>query len=170
MKRNEGYYIWIGIFYTWGISMCRWIIIAASIRLSMLKHIIRWLNHSSTRITLECAFGETDLRCDVFWKILTCRIQYFTTTIEGDIQLHNCVADYGDTRGYSREYDVQQYTLIDNCCDSGIFHFVVGNTMGLPTGRTIYNEIDYRLNDSKLRDKLILSIMDHGLHCTRLEE
>ena len=27
--------------------------------------------YSSARITFECAFGEIDLRCDIFWKRLT---------------------------------------------------------------------------------------------------
>ena len=50
--------------------------------------------HSSARITVECAFGEIDLRWGIFWKRLTCSLEQATCVIEGSMRLHNYIVDY----------------------------------------------------------------------------
>ena len=45
--------------------------------------------HSSARITLECVFGEFDLKYCIFLKILTCSLSRATLFIEGAMRLQN---------------------------------------------------------------------------------
>ena len=50
--------------------------------------------HSSARITVECAFGEIDLRWKIFWKRLCCSLDNAILIIEGAMHLHNFIVDY----------------------------------------------------------------------------
>ena len=50
--------------------------------------------HSSARITVECAFGEIDLRWGIFWKRLTCTLENACLIIEGAMRLHNILVDW----------------------------------------------------------------------------
>ena len=50
--------------------------------------------HSSARITVECAFGEIDLRWGIFWKRLMCSLEHASIIIEGAMCLHNYLVDY----------------------------------------------------------------------------
>ena len=44
--------------------------------------------HSSARITVECAFGEIDLRWGIFWKKLKCDVEHASFFIEGAMRIH----------------------------------------------------------------------------------
>ena len=50
--------------------------------------------HSSARITVECAFGEIDLRWGVFWKRLTGSVHNSFIIIQGAMRIHNFLIDY----------------------------------------------------------------------------
>ena len=50
--------------------------------------------HSSARITVECAFGEIDLRWGIFWKRLNYSLDNIAIIVEGAMQLHNYLVDY----------------------------------------------------------------------------
>ena len=50
--------------------------------------------HSSARITVECAFGEIDLRWGIFWKRLSCRFKNRALIIEGSTRLQNFLVDH----------------------------------------------------------------------------
>ena len=43
--------------------------------------------HSSARITVECAFGEINMRWEIFWKPLRCSLNKSTLIIEGTIMI-----------------------------------------------------------------------------------
>ena len=48
--------------------------------------------HSSPRITVECAFGEIDIR--FFLKRLNCNLEHATIIIEGSMIIHNYLVNY----------------------------------------------------------------------------
>ena len=50
--------------------------------------------HSSARITVECAFGEIDLRWGIFWKRLCGSVNTNIIICEGAMHLHNFLVDY----------------------------------------------------------------------------
>ena len=50
--------------------------------------------HSSAMITVECAFGEIDLRWGIFWKRMMCSLEHACVIIEGAMCLHNYLVDY----------------------------------------------------------------------------
>ena len=54
--------------------------------------------HSSARITVECAFGEIDLRWGIFWKRLNYNIENSSIINEGAMWLHNFLVDYQESR------------------------------------------------------------------------
>ena len=53
--------------------------------------------HSSARITVECAFGEIDLRWGIFWKRLGFGLENCAIIIKGAMRLHNYLVDYRET-------------------------------------------------------------------------
>ena len=52
--------------------------------------------HSRARITVECEFGETNIRRGIFWKKLACSMNTTTIIIEGAMRLHNLLVEYKD--------------------------------------------------------------------------
>ena len=44
--------------------------------------------HSSARITVECEFGEIDLRWGIFWKRLCCSLEHTVLICKGAMHLH----------------------------------------------------------------------------------
>ena len=49
--------------------------------------------HSSQRFTVECVFGEIDLRWGIFWKRLWNSVDTSIMICEGAIHLHNLFVD-----------------------------------------------------------------------------
>ena len=60
--------------------------------------------HSSARITVECVFGEIDLRWVIFWKKLCGTLEHSAVIIEVDMHLHNFLVDYREAT-YGTESD-----------------------------------------------------------------
>ena len=128
--------------------------------------------HSSARITVECAFGEIDLRWGIFWKRLTGSLEHSSLIIEGAMRLHNFLVDYRDAQIHVDDEDNTTDSMIfqNDCQDRGIQPIVVGNDGGRPRGRPSASEKFYRTQGLKLRDQLRLSLKDHDMHRARQEE
>ena len=52
---------------------------------------------SSARITVECAFGEIDMRWGIFWKRLKCSLENAALIIEASMRLHKFLVDYRES-------------------------------------------------------------------------
>ena len=128
--------------------------------------------HSSARITVECAFGEIDLRWGIFWKRLTGSLEHSALIIEGAMRLHNFLVDYREAQTIMPDEDqTTDSTIFENDCqDRGIQPIVAGNDGGRPRGRPSGSEKFYRTQGLKLRDQLRLSLKDHDMHRPRHEE
>jgi hypothetical protein len=50
--------------------------------------------HSSSRISIECAFGEINLRWGIFWRALKYPLKMNCKIIDVCMQLHNFIVDY----------------------------------------------------------------------------
>jgi hypothetical protein len=50
--------------------------------------------HSSSRIWVECAFGEIDLRWGILWKPLGFRLRHNVNIIDACMRLHNFIVDW----------------------------------------------------------------------------
>ena len=50
--------------------------------------------HSSSRIWVECAFGEVDLRWGILWKPLGFRLKHNVNIIDACMRLHNFIVDW----------------------------------------------------------------------------
>ena len=61
--------------------------------------------HSSARITVECAFGEIDLRWGIFWKRLCCSVDMNMLVCEDYMHLHNFLVSYRD--GHNENYNFE---------------------------------------------------------------
>ena len=125
--------------------------------------------HSSARITVECAFGEIDLRWGIFWKRLTCSLANATLIIEGAMRLHNFLVDYRDEHA-DKELIVNERQLFqDDIDNSDATVMVVGNDLR-SQGNITTNEKTQRVKGLQLRDKLRISLLDHDMHRPRKEE
>ena len=119
--------------------------------------------HSSARITVECAFGEIDLRWGIFWKRLTCSLDNSALIVEGAMRIHNYLVDYREANNCKSEAQIDKYIFEQGCDDTGAASMVVGNDVFNIRGRPTNVEKDERLNALKLRDTLRMSLKDHGM-------
>ena len=81
--------------------------------------------HSSQRITVECAFGEIDLRWGIFWKRLCGSIDTNIMICEGAMHLHNFLVDYRDA--HHVDYQFEKSVFQNDCYDNGLISEVVGS-------------------------------------------
>ena len=126
--------------------------------------------HSSARITVECAFGEINMRWDIFWKPLRCSVDKATIIIEGAMRLHIFLVEYRDANLPPSDISVEQRIFNDDCINTDACPIVSGNDSTRPAGRPSSDERECRLQGSKLRDKLRLDIADCDMHRPRQED
>ena len=50
--------------------------------------------HSSSRISIECTFGEIDMRWGVLWRPLSFSMKHNTQVIDACLRLHNFIVDF----------------------------------------------------------------------------
>jgi hypothetical protein len=63
-------------------------------------------HHSSSRISVECAFGEVDMRWGIFWKPLKFSLKHSATVIDAALRLHNFIVDYREAQIVDHTWDV----------------------------------------------------------------
>ena len=102
--------------------------------------------HSSARITVECAFGEIDLRWGIFWKRLSVSLSHATVIIEGAMHLHNFLVDYRESHVKDMELyrNIEREVFHNDLIDSGIIPLVVGEE-GRDMGRPLNSEKEWKL-------------------------
>ena len=72
--------------------------------------------HSSSRISVECAFGEIDLRWGIFWSPLRFSLKHNCNVIDAAMNLHNFIVDFREeTRDTSPTDDIEHDLFDDNC-------------------------------------------------------
>jgi hypothetical protein len=54
--------------------------------------------HSSSRISVECTFGEIDLRWGILWRPLHCSLRTNCKIIDACMRLHNFIVDHRENR------------------------------------------------------------------------
>ena len=128
------------------------------------------LFHSSARITVECAFGEINMRWGIFWKPLRCSVDNATVIIEGAMRLHNFLVECRDENLTPLDISVKQRIFNDDCINMGAYPIISGNDGTRPVGRPRVEEREYRLQGLKLRDNLRLDIAGCDMHRPRQEE
>jgi hypothetical protein len=69
--------------------------------------------HSSSRISVECTFGEVDLRWGIFWKPLKYSLKTNCKIIDACLRLHNFIVDQ---RGTSLAMDTVDKSVFDDEC------------------------------------------------------
>ena len=123
--------------------------------------------HSSACITVECAFGEIDLRWGIFWKRLVCSLDNTTIIIEGSMRLHNFLVNYRESsKDTDREVEaiLEKHIFEQGLEDNAIVPIVVGNPMSRNRGRPTSHKMDCRTDRLFLRDKLKNALQDCGIH------
>ena len=61
--------------------------------------------HSSTRIVVECAFGEIDLRWGILWRPLQFTLKHNINIIDACMRLHNFIVDWREEHRANFEVD-----------------------------------------------------------------
>lgn len=122
--------------------------------------------HSSARITVECAFGEIDLRWGVFWKRLTGAVDNSFIIIEGAMRLHNFLIDYrqDNVNEIRNDLNADMTNFMSTNDDIGNMPGVVVNDNRRPRGRISYDERQRRIQGLEIRDRLRQAFIDHNMH------
>ena len=83
--------------------------------------------HSSSRISVECAFGEIDLRWGIFWKELEYSLETNCTIIDVCMRLHNFIVEYrnGSNRMDALDRDIfdddsRRFYAVNPSCHEGV--------------------------------------------------
>ena len=127
---------------------------------------------SSARITVECAFGEIDLRWGIFWKRLCMSLDNAADIIEGAMHLHNFLVNYRESLTNEDKRDeriIERHVFEQDILDNGVLPLVVGEDLRI-RGRPLISEKEWKLRGLKMRDNLKISLMEHGLHRPRKED
>ena len=123
--------------------------------------------HSSARITVECAFGEIDLRWGIFWKRLCGSVDTNIMICEGAMHLHNYLVDFRDE--HDVDYNYENMIFLNDCRDNGHTSEVTTNDSIRLAGRPSHMEESSRLKGLQIRDKLRQEIYNHDMHRPRKE-
>jgi len=70
--------------------------------------------HSSSRITVECAFGEVDLRWGIFWKPLRFSLVHNCRVIDAAMRLHNFIVDFRENTRETTVMEVIEREVFDD--------------------------------------------------------
>ena len=120
--------------------------------------------HSSARITVECAFGEIDLRWGIFWKRLNYNLENSSIIIEGAMRLHNFLVDYRESR-IEPNLEAQERILFqEDIINSLAVPIQIGNDLGRPQGNITNDERMDRLKGMAIRDCLSQNLADVDMH------
>ena len=127
--------------------------------------------HSSARITVECAFGEIDLRWGIFWKRLWCSLSHAAIIIEGAMHLHNFLVNYRENIVLDKNShtNIEGEIFNNDLRDNGIIPIVVGDEVR-GAGRPANDEREWKLKGILRRDLLKGSLRDHDIHRPRKED
>jgi hypothetical protein len=75
--------------------------------------------HSSSRISVECAFGEIDLRWGILWRPLQYSLERNVQIIDATMRLHNFIVDHRP--GNEQSIDIIDRAIFDDDCRR-VFH------------------------------------------------
>ena len=122
--------------------------------------------HSSARITVECAFGEVDLRWGFFWKHLGYSVNKNMMICEAAMHLHNFLVTYRDDHDVDNNFEK---TIFHNDCnDNGSTAEVIGNDNRRIPGRPSFEGEASKTDGLLICDKFKHLLMEHDMHRPRL--
>lgn len=72
--------------------------------------------HSASRICVECAFGEIDLRWGILWRRLSFTLAHNIKVVDATMRLHNFIVDYRLAHQVLSGMDELERSLFDDDC------------------------------------------------------
>ena len=98
---------------------------------------------SSTRIIVECTFGEINMRWGIFWKPLRCSLDNNTLIIEDAVRLHSFLVEYRYANVPPSNLTEEQRIFDDDCIDTDAYPIISGNDSTRHLERPSNNEREY---------------------------
>ena len=126
--------------------------------------------HSSARITVECAFGEIDLRWGIFWKRLNYSLDNISIIVEGAMRLHNYLVDYRESFTAEEDHVGDMELFRQDAIDSQTLPLQTGNDLGRLRGNISNDERMNRYKGEFVRSRLMNEIRDCDMHRPRKKE
>ena len=123
--------------------------------------------HSSARITVECAFGEIDMRWGIFWRRLNCSLENAAIIIEGAMRLHNFLVDYREKNKLVNELEEDMDLFYQDALNNNTIPLQTGNDLGRPQGNITSVDRMNRVDGTRLRAQLSQKFQDHDMHRPR---
>ena len=120
--------------------------------------------HSSARITVECAFGEIDLRWGIFWKRLNFSLDNSAIIIEGAMRLHNYLVDFRESMKDDLLVTYERNLFQEDIANSLAVPIQTGSDLGRPQGNISNDERMNRLKGMAIRDGIRQDLADQDMH------
>lgn len=134
--------------------------------------------HSSSRIVVECAFGEIDLRWGILWRPLKFSLAHNIDVVDACLRLHNFIVDYRLEHRKSSAMEELEKSLFDDECrrflasETNVGSFgVVGGEQEVRRdadgnvsrgGRPLALDVHLRNIGKEVRDRLRDKILSEG--------
>ena len=99
---------------------------------------------SSARITVECSFGEIDLRWGFFWKRLNCSLAHAAIIIEGSMRIHNYLVDFRERETSDAALSTDNVIFNEDASNIGVTPVQTGNDIGRPRGNIALEDRENR--------------------------
>ena len=127
-------------------------------------------NVSSARITVECAFGEIDLRWGIFWKRLNYSLKNAAVIIEGAMRLHNFLVDYRERNNCLEDLTYDNMIFNEDILNTNSLPVQTGNELGCHRGNISNEERSNRVEGMLIRDNLKLLLKECQMYRPRKNE
>ena len=127
--------------------------------------------HSSARITVECAFGEIDLRWGIFWRRLNFALPHTFIIIEGAMRIHNFLVDFrnDNIEEIRSELTISCTQYYSSSTTTDEIPGVIVNDSRRLRGRVAFEERMRRIQGLEIRDRLRQDIVNHNMHRPALD-
>ncbi len=107
--------------------------------------------HSSSRIVVECAFSEIDLRWGILWRPLQISLDLTCKFIDACMRLHNFTVDFCEGEHCVSESIALDWSVFDNDCHRYLATHLEQNIGELTEGGVHGGEQDVRRDDDLIK-------------------
>ena len=166
---TNGYYLIGDLAY----NLCSWMLVPYSNVGTVYGNRADTFNYflSSSRVRIECAFGELVMRWGIFWRPIRFRLETTSQIIKAAMLLHNyliqermqCWSVNIDENEFFQDFSVNTMIELADMVTDDLEFLVVDNGEPKPRGRPTYTTVASRDKGIAIRDQIAVSLRMNDL-------